>query len=87
MNEQNELVVVDGNKIELTINSKVYPEEIIDKAVENYSDVCEIEDRKNEQIHKIILKPKQLFDSKEDLETIGYEFMNYLLYLIKNKVL
>ncbi|OYT57187.1 MAG: hypothetical protein DRO96_02965 [Candidatus Aenigmatarchaeota archaeon] len=83
----NDDVVVNENRVELTINSDLYPEEVIDKAIEEYSEVCEVEDRKNEQIHKVILKPKQVVDSKEDLEIIGYEFMNYLLYLIKNKVL
>ncbi|MCD6557422.1 MAG: HxsD-like protein [Candidatus Aenigmarchaeota archaeon] len=83
----NDDVVVNENKVELTINSDLYPEEVINKAIEEYSEVCEVEDRKNEQIHKVILKPKQVVDSKEDLEIIGYEFMNYLLYLIKNKVL
>ena len=83
----NDDVVVNENRVELAINSDLYPEEVIDKAIEEYSEVCEVEDRKNEQIHKVILKPKQVVDSKEDLEIIGYEFMNYLLYLIKNKVL
>lgn len=66
-----------NNLVKLRFNKHFYKEEFIDLAIKDFDNVCEIKKEKN----VLNLKPK----SKEiELETVGYEFYNYLLGLIKN---
>lgn len=65
------------NEVLLSFNEKIYKKEFIDMAVLDFNKVCDIKQDKE----KILLKPKE----KVDLETIGYEFYNYVLELIKNQ--
>ncbi|MCD6226344.1 MAG: HxsD-like protein [Candidatus Aenigmarchaeota archaeon] len=80
----NQAVIVKSNLIEVTLNSEFYPDDILEKAIEDYSKLFDIKIDKTKEKLKIILKPKQEI---QDLQIIGYEFVNYLLYLIKNRCL
>lgn len=66
----------DGNVVFLTFNNFFYPQELINRSIDDFSKVCE----SRFEGGKLILKPK---DKEVDLQTLGYEFYNYLLGLIK----
>lgn len=72
-------VVVDKkNKfVKLNFNKQFYKEEFIDLAIRDFSNICEIKKEEG----SIILKPKE---KELELDTLGYEFYNYILGLIKN---
>ncbi len=84
MKKMSQSVLVKNNLIEITLNSEFYPDEALEKAIEDYSKLFDIKSEEKENTLKIILKPKQEIS---DLQIIGYEFLNYLLYLIKNRCL
>lgn len=73
-----EKVKVNKKKNEVTIsfNENFYDEESINKAAEDFKKVCQIKRNKD----FIILKQKK----KININTLGYEFYNYVLGLIKN---
>lgn len=66
----------EKNEVVLTFNENFYNQRVIDQAVEDFQKVCEITKDKN----FITLKPKETLD----INTLGYEFYNYVLGLIKN---
>lgn len=73
-------VMVDKDKrlVKLSFNNKFYNQTFIDRAIQDFSKVCDI--KKEEGL--ICIQPKE--EAGVDLETIGYEFYNYVLALIKN---
>jgi len=55
----NQAVIVKSNLIEVTLNSEFYPDDILEKAIEDYSKLFDIKIDKTKEKLKIILKPKQ----------------------------
>ena len=66
----------EKNEVVLSFNEKFYDKKFIDKAAEEFKEVCDVKKENN----LIFLKPKE----KIDINTLGYEFYNYVLDLIKN---
>ncbi len=69
-------IIKDKNEVILSFNNKFYNKEVIDKAIEDFKQACDV----RQEGELIILKPKE----KTDLNILGYEFYNYVLGLIKN---
>ena len=67
----------EKKEITLTVNESFYDPDLVNQAIEDFKEVCDI--TKNQE--SIVLKPKE---EGIELETLGYEFYNYLLGLIKN---
>lgn len=65
----------EKNEVILSFNDKFYDKRFVDKAIEEFKQVCDIK-RDN---CLIVLRPKE----KIDLNTLGFEFYNYVLGLIK----
>ena len=71
-------MVDEGKKlVMLTFNDNFYSKDLIEKSILDFKEVCD----SNFQGEKLILKPK---NNEIDLNTLGYEFYNYLLGLIKS---
>lgn len=72
-------IIVDKEKnlVKLSFNTRFYKEYFIDRAIKDFSHICNIRKENN----LIYLEPKT---EETRLETIGYEFYNYVLALIKN---
>lgn len=70
------IIEKEKNQLKLSFNRLFYKIQFIDKAIDDFSEICYIE--KNNDI--LILKPKMDID----IEILGYEFYNYVLCLIKN---
>lgn len=66
----------EKNEIVLSFNENFYDKKFINKATEDFKDVCDVKKDKD----LILLKPKE----KIDIDTLGHEFYNYVLGLIKN---
>lgn len=66
----------EKNEVTLSFNEKFYNKKSVDKALKDFSKICDVEQNKD----LILLRPKE----KIDINTIGYEFYNYVLSLIKN---
>jgi len=66
----------EKNEVILSFNEKFYNKKFIDKAIEEFKEVCDAKKEKD----LIFLTPKE----KVDLDILGYEFYNYVLGLIKN---
>lgn len=73
-------ITVDREKklVKLCFNNRFYKEPFIEQAIKDFSEICDIK-KENGFIY---LKPKK---EEIKLETIGYEFYNYVLALIKNR--
>lgn len=73
-----EKIVVDSkrNQVKLLFNPSFYQTQFIDKAIEDFSEICHME--KVDDV--LLLEPKVDID----IELLGYEFYNYVLCLIKN---
>jgi len=73
-----ERIRIDPSKEEVFVsfNKTIYPKATIEQAMEDYGQACEVFKNKDE----IMLRPKE----KLDLDTLGYEFYNYVLGLMKN---
>jgi len=68
-------VDVKGDKVIINLNKQFYNSGILHMAVNDFKNICDVKINRY-----IILKPK----TKDiDINTIGYEFYNYLLGLIK----
>ena len=67
----------DKNLVILTFNDTFYPKDLIEKSILDFKEVCD----SDFQGEKLILKPK---NNEIDINTLGYEFYNYLLGLIKS---
>lgn len=66
----------EKNEVSLSFNENFYDKKFIDEAIKDFEKVCDVKIDKN----IILLKPKE----KTDLDTLGFEFYNYVLGLIKN---
>lgn len=64
------------NEIILSFNESFYDKKFINQAMEAFKEVCDV--KKDKEF--IFLKPKK----EVDIDTLGYEFYNYVLGLIKN---
>lgn len=85
------LIEIDKNKktVSVILNTNFYPKEKIEKAAKEFSEACKvrIENIKNpspkkQNSLKLLLTPKK---KGIDLNTLGYEFCNYLLAEIKSQ--
>ncbi len=61
----------------VSFNKKFYKTESVDKAILEFSKICDIKRDEN----GILLKPKE----KLNINVLGYEFYNYVLELMKNE--
>ena len=68
----------ERNAAVLTFNEDLYPQELINKSISDFKEVCDVKfEDKN-----LVLKPKT---KDVNIENLGYEFYNYLLGLIKSQ--
>jgi len=73
----------EENEISIFLSSKLYDLQIIKEVLADFKEVCEGHIEESNLRIKIVLKPKE----KDILDVIGYEFCNYVLGLMKNKLL
>ena len=75
-------ILIKDNSVQITLNLEFYPKDKILKATQDFSDSCwtQIEGDAEKSL-LVTLTPKS---DKIDLSTLGYEFCNYLLGIIKN---
>jgi len=66
------------NKAEITFNNDIYSPEILDQAISDFKETC------NLTIEKQGLTSTVTITSDEDLKEITYEFCNYALALMKD---
>lgn len=71
-----ERIKVEEDRVKLSFNNDFYPQEFIDQATEDFSEECKVE----HEGEWLVLIPKT-----EKPKTVGYEFYNYVLGLIKNQ--
>lgn len=73
----------EKNEVKIDINTEFYELDKIIEAAQEFTDSCWVYvDRQNDSRVNVIIKPK----SKEiDINTVGYEFYNFVLGLMKNK--
>lgn len=64
------------NEIVLSFNEIFYDKKFINQAIEDFKEACDI--KKDKEF--ILLRPKK----EVNINTLGYEFYNYVLGLIKN---
>ncbi len=67
------------NAVTLEICKSIYPKEVIDSAVEKGSESFNIKVKQKKEKCLVSLEGGK----KTDLELLGYEFANYLLYFSK----
>ncbi|MBL7056012.1 hypothetical protein ISS07_03825 [Candidatus Woesearchaeota archaeon] len=67
----------EKNEVLVSFNEKFYKEDAINQAIADFKQACDI--KKNE--NGLLMKPK----GNIDIDTLGYEFYNYVLGLMKNK--
>ncbi|MFH1235122.1 MAG: hypothetical protein V1493_05930 [Candidatus Diapherotrites archaeon] len=65
----------------LSINKTFYPKAFVELAIKEMP--LEGKISKKEEKGRIVIRVKP--DSGTDLETLGFEFFNYLLFLVKNR--
>jgi hypothetical protein len=75
------VVKKDEKKVLINFNTKFYPSEYIFKSVLDFSDSCWTSIDGSEEILQITLKPRS---ENIDLDTLGYEFYNYVFAIIRN---
>lgn len=76
-----ERVRVEGKEVRVEVNPKFYNYEAVLLTKRILKDVCRVSIRKKGDVILVNLKPKPKM--KINLETIGYEFYNYLLNNVK----
>ena len=64
-------------EVVLTFNDTFYPTNLIKQAMQDFNEVCD----SHLEGDNFILSPK---NDEVDIDTLGYEFYNYLLGLIKS---
>lgn len=64
----------------IKLKGKIYPEEAVDAAIEKAGKKFEIKKQHKKENYIITLKGSK----KTNLELLGYEFANYLLYFSKH---
>jgi hypothetical protein len=78
-----EKIIIRNSEKELLINfdTRFYPSKHIIKSIQDFSDLCWVSVDGSEKNLQVKLKPKT---DDVDLDTLGYEFYNYVLAVIKN---
>lgn len=71
-----------GKKVEIVLNKNFYCLDVVKEGIADFKEVCNSSISDEEGI-KISLKPKE----KVNIDTLGYEFSNYVLGLMKNKII
>ena len=71
-----------GEKIDMILNKDFYYLDVIKEGIEDFKEVCDSSILDENGIN-ISLNPKKGID----LDTLGYEFSNYLLSLMKDRIL
>ena len=71
-----------SKKVDISLNKKFYSIKAVKQASQDFKDICNCTIPKNKNI-EISLKLKEDLD----INTIGYEFCNYVLALMKNETL
>ena len=64
------------NEVLLSLNENIYDKKSIEKAVNDYKEICSVRKAGKD----IILIPKKGID----IDKLGYEFFNYVLAVMKN---
>ncbi len=72
----------EGKKVDIIFNRDFYYLDIIKEGIDDFKEVCD-SSISNEEGINISLHPKD----EGDLNTLGYEFSNYLLSLMKERLL
>ncbi len=76
------MISINGSKAKIVLNEKLYKFGAVREAVRDFECVCPIEVTGKKPIC-VVLKPL----SKKSADVICYEFCNYVLALMKNKML
>lgn len=77
-------IVIKKEEKEVLINfdTKFYPFDCILRAAQDFSDSCWVSVDGSPESLQVMLRPKS---DEIDLDTLGYEFYNYVLGIIKNE--
>jgi hypothetical protein len=78
-----EKIIIDRAEKQVLINfdTRFYPNDCILKAMKDFSVSCWTSSNNNSDNVSVTLKPKS---EEISLDTLGYEFYNYVLSVIKN---
>jgi len=76
-----EKVRVEGKEVRVEVNPRFYSYEAVLLTKKVLKGVCQVSVRRKEDVILVSLKPKPKM--KINLETLGYEFYNYLLNNVK----
>ncbi len=71
-----------NKKVVIKFDTVFYPSGCVFKAVQDFSDSCWTSADGTLENLQVVLKPKS---KNTSLDTLGYEFYNYVLSIIKNK--
>lgn len=77
------MIEIEKNKIKIKLNKKFYDLNAVKESLKAFNKVCSGDIKKNKEIIKITLKPKD----KSQTNILGHEFCNYVLGLMKNKII
>lgn len=79
-----EKIVIKKEEKQVLINfdTKLYPSDCIFKAAQDFSDSCWISVDGTPENLQVMLRPKS---EDDELDTLGDEFYNYVLSIIKNE--
>ena len=69
--------------MKFTLNPFFYPSDIVQRAAQDYKDVCAITCHTSNSVLTIVLKPNQ---KSADANIIKYEFCNYVLSIAKSQL-
>lgn len=72
---------MEGKEVRVEVNPRFYSYEAVLLTKKVLKGVCQVSVRKKEDVILVSLKPKPKI--KINLETLGYEFYNYLLNNVK----
>jgi hypothetical protein len=70
------------HEVLLILKKDFYKGEIIKEVIEDFKEICLSEVEECEDSFRVLLKPIQ----EKDLENLGCEFSNYVLGLMKNRL-
>ena len=78
-------IIINKEKSEICIllNKRLYNQNAIKDSLLDFKEISEGEIKEDRENWLIVLKPKE----ENILDTIGYEFCNYVLGLMKNKMI
>lgn len=72
----------EEKQVLINFDTKLYPSDCIFKAAQDFSDSCWTSVDGSPENLQVMLRPKS---EEIDLDTLGYEFYNYVLSIIKNE--